>query len=134
MSAEAEAEAKRTAPAEKPPVKGASPGQKSGSQSGQKAGSKPGQKARKIPMRQCLGCNQHKPKAELLRVVRTPEGETVLDFTGKKSGRGAYICRDVACLRRVRKSHRLERSLDCTIPDAVYDRMEAELSGQEEHP
>ena len=138
MSAEAEAEAKRTAPAEKPPAKGASPGQKSGLQSGQKAGSKPGQKpgqkARKIPMRQCLGCNQHKPKAELLRVVRTPEGETVLDFTGKKSGRGAYICRDVACLRRVRKSHRLERSLDCTIPDAVYDRMEAELSGQEEHP
>lgn len=138
MSAEAEAEAKRTAPAEKPPAKGASPGQKSGLQSGQKAGSKPGQKAvpkaRKIPMRQCLGCNQHKPKAELLRVVRTPEGETVLDFTGKRSGRGAYICRDVACLRRVRKSHRLERSLDCSIPDTVYDRMEAELSGQEEHP
>lgn len=130
--AEAETEAKRTAPMEK------APGQKSGQPSGQKTGSKPGQKAgpkaRKIPMRQCLGCNQHKPKAELLRVVRTPEGETVLDFTGKRSGRGAYICRDVACLRRVRKSHRLERSLDCAIPDAVYDRMEAELSGQEEHP
>ena len=130
--AEAETEAKRTAPMEK------APGQKSGQPSGQKAGSKPGQKAvpkaRKIPMRQCLGCNQHKPKAELLRVVRTPEGETVLDFTGKKSGRGAYICRDVACLRRVRKSHRLERSLDCSIPDTVYDRMEAELSNQEEHP
>lgn len=130
--AEAETEAKRTAPMEK------APGQKSGQPSGQKAGSKPGQKAgpkaRKIPMRQCLGCNQHKPKAELLRVVRTPEGETVLDFTGKRSGRGAYICRDVACLRRVRKSHRLERSLDCSIPDTVYDRMEAELSGQEEHP
>lgn len=130
--AEAETEAKRTAPMEK------APGQKSGQPSGQKTGSKPGQKAgpkpRKIPMRQCLGCNQHKPKAELLRVVRTPEGETVLDFTGKRSGRGAYICRDVACLRRVRKSHRLERSLDCSIPDTVYDRMEAELSGQEEHP
>ena len=94
-----------------------------------------GPKPRKIPMRQCLGCNEHKPKAELLRVVRTPEGETVPDFTGKKSGRGAYICRDVKCLKRVRKSRRLEHSLACTISEEVYDRMEAELSGigEQEH-
>ncbi len=94
-------------------------------------GARPGLKPRKIPMRQCLGCNEHRPKIELLRVVRTPEGEICLDFTGKRSGRGAYICRDVSCLRRVRKSHRLERSLDCAIPEEVYDRMEAELAGAE---
>ena len=88
-------------------------------------------KPRKIPERQCLGCNSHKPKVELLRVVRTPEGEVVLDFTGKKSGRGAYICRDVNCLKKARKSGRIGRSLDCEIPEAVYDRMEKELSENE---
>ena len=91
-------------------------------------------KVRKVPLRQCLGCNEHKPKAELLRVVRTPEGETLLDFTGRKSGRGAYICKDVKCLKRVRKSHRLEKSLNCEIPDEVYDRMEAELTAAEGKP
>ena len=85
-------------------------------------------KLRKIPVRQCMGCNEHKPKAELLRVVRDPEGNTSLDFTGKKSGRGAYICRDVKCLQRARKSRRLERVLECTISDAVYDAMEQELN------
>ena len=84
-------------------------------------------KVRKIPMRQCMGCNEHKPKAEMLRVVRSPEGEISLDFKGKKSGRGAYICHDVACLRRVRKSHRIDRVLECEIPDAVYAQMEEEL-------
>ena len=85
-------------------------------------------KIKKIPMRQCLGCNEHKPKGELLRVVRSPEGEISLDFTGKKSGRGAYICRDVACLKKVRKSRRLERNLECAIAEEIYDRMEQELS------
>ena len=85
------------------------------------------QKVKKIPQRQCLGCNEHKPKKELLRVVRSPEGEISLDFTGKKSGRGAYICRDVRCLKKARKSKRIERSLECQIPDAVYDLMESEL-------
>ena len=61
------------------------------------------QKVKKIPMRQCLGCNEHKPKIELIRVVRTPEGETVLDFTGKKSGRGAYVCRSLSCLKKGEK-------------------------------
>ena len=86
---------------------------------------------KKIPMRQCLGCNEHKPKGELMRVVRTPEGETVLDFTGKKSGRGAYVCKSLSCLRKARKSRRLERSLDCTITEEVYDRMESEIESHE---
>lgn len=85
-------------------------------------------KVKKIPMRQCLGCNEHKPKSELMRVVRTPEGETVLDFTGKKSGRGAYVCHSLSCLRKARKSKRLEKNLNCTISDEVYDKMESELS------
>jgi predicted RNA-binding protein YlxR (DUF448 family) len=88
-------------------------------------------KVRKIPMRQCMGCNEHKEKPTLLRVVRSPEGEVSLDFTGKKSGRGAYVCRDVACLRRVRKSRRIDRVLECDIPDAVWDRMEKELLSYE---
>lgn len=85
------------------------------------------QKKRKLPMRQCLGCNEHIPKRELLRVVRSPEGEVSLDFTGKKNGRGAYICRDVKCLRRARKARRLDHNLGCEIPDEVYAGMEAEL-------
>ena len=86
------------------------------------------QKQRKIPLRQCLGCNERKPKKELLRVVRTPEGEIELDFNGKRSGRGAYICHDVKCLRKARKSGRISKNLECEIPDEVYDRMEKELS------
>ena len=85
-------------------------------------------KQRKIPERQCLGCNEHKPKRELLRVVRTPEGEIVLDFMGKRSGRGAYICRNVKCLRKARKSGRIERNLGVSIPEEIYDGMESELS------
>ena len=89
------------------------------------------QKKRKIPERQCLGCNERKPKVELLRVVRSPEGEVSLDFTGKKSGRGAYICRSLKCLQRARKSHRIDINLECSVPDEVYDRMETELSEYE---
>ena len=85
-------------------------------------------KVKKIPMRQCLGCNEHKPKIELLRVVKTPEGEILLDFTGKKSGRGAYICRDVKCFKKARKSKRIDSNLGVTVPEEVYDRMERELS------
>ncbi|MBQ8331892.1 MAG: YlxR family protein [Clostridia bacterium] len=88
------------------------------------------QKVKKIPQRQCLGCNEHKPKKELLRVVRSPEGDISLDFTGKKSGRGAYICRDVRCLKKARKSRRIDRSLDCAIPEEVYDKMESELADE----
>lgn len=89
-------------------------------------------KIKKIPMRQCMGCNEHKPKSELLRVVRSPEGEISLDFSGKKNGRGAYLCKDVRCLRRVRKSKRIDHTLECTIPDTVWDAMESELLGHEE--
>ena len=85
------------------------------------------QKKRKIPERQCLGCNEHKPKMEMMRVVRTPEGEICLDFRGKMNGRGAYICRDTECLRKARKNHRIDRNLMCEIPEEVYDRMEKEL-------
>ena len=84
-------------------------------------------KVKKIPMRQCMGCNEHKPKAELLRVVRSAEGEISLDFVVKKSGRGAYLCHDVKCLRRARKSKRIDRVLECEIPEAIYDAMEAEM-------
>ena len=87
------------------------------------------ERVKKIPMRQCLGCNEHKPKIELLRVVRSPEGEISLDFKGKKSGRGAYLCRDVKCLRRARKSKRIDRNLEVEIPEAVWEAMEQELEG-----
>ena len=83
---------------------------------------------RKIPMRQCLGCNEHKPKIELIRILRTPEGEITLDMTGKKSGRGAYICKNPACLKKLRKSRRAESNLGVTIPEEVWDALEAALA------
>ena len=90
------------------------------------------QKVRKVPMRQCLGCNEHFPKKELIRVVRTPEGETVLDPIGKRSGRGAYICPKAACFKKARKSKRIENVLECTISDELYDLMENAISEAEE--
>ena len=89
------------------------------------------QKVRKVPVRQCLGCNQHKPKKELIRVVRTPEGEIVLDTVGKKSGRGAYVCPEKACFSKARKSKRIENVLECKIPEEIYDEMEKAISGAE---
>ncbi len=83
---------------------------------------------KKVPVRRCVGCSEHFPKSELVRVLRTPEGEIVLDLTGKKSGRGAYICREAACLKKARKSRRIESSLECSIPDEIYDRMEEEIN------
>ena len=88
-----------------------------------------GARVKKIPMRQCLGCSEHKPKAELLRVVLSPDGEVSLDFTGKKSGRGAYICRDAKCLKKAQKSRRIDKSLDKEIPDEVYEKLAEELEG-----
>ena len=88
-----------------------------------------GAKVKKIPMRQCLGCSEHKPKAELLRVVLSPDGDVSLDFTGKKSGRGAYICKNAACLKKAQKSRRIDKSLDTVIPDEVYERLAEELEG-----
>ena len=74
-----------------------------------------------------MGCNEHKPKAELIRVVRDPEGQISLDFKGKKSGRGAYLCHSAACLKKARKSRRIDRVLECEIPDEVYDAMEQQM-------
>ena len=85
---------------------------------------------KKIPLRQCMGCREMKPKRELIRVVRAPEGGGVsLDFNGKKPGRGAYLCPDPVCLKRVRKSRALERAFGQAIPEAVYDALEAEMEG-----
>ena len=88
-------------------------------------------KKRKIPERHCVGCGETKEKKQLIRVVRTPEGDVVLDVTGKKSGRGAYICRSLSCLQKARRSRRIDKNLDCAVPDEVYDRMETELSENE---
>ena len=88
-------------------------------------------KVKKIPMRMCLGCNEMKPKKELIRIVKSAEGEISLDLTGKKNGRGAYICRSAECLKLARKARRLEKSFQCRIDDEVYDRLESELSGDE---
>ena len=85
-------------------------------------------KVKKIPERRCTGCGEHFPKSTLIRVLRTPEGEMVLDTTGKRSGRGAYICKNSSCLKKARKARRLESSLECNIPDEVYDKLEEELA------
>ena len=82
-------------------------------------------KPRKIPMRMCVGCREMRPKKELLRVVHTPEGEVLIDPTGKKSGRGAYICASSGCLARARKQRQLERAFDCAVDAAAYDGLEA---------
>ena len=88
------------------------------------------QKPRKIPQRQCVGCREMKEKKSLLRIVRTPEGEILLDSTGKKSGRGAYVCPDPACLKKARKSRALERAFETAIPPEVYDALEKEMEGE----
>ena len=82
---------------------------------------------KKIPMRQCLGCREMKPKKDLIRVVRSPEGELSLDFRGKLPGRGAYVCPDPACLAKVRKSKALERAFSAPIPDGVWDGLEQQM-------
>lgn len=87
--------------------------------------------AKKIPMRLCTGCGEMKPKKELIRVVRSPEGEFSLDRTGKKSGRGAYVCNNAQCLAKCRKSRKLEKSFHCAIPDEVYDKLEEEFSAEQ---
>ena len=88
-------------------------------------------KQKKIPLRMCSGCGEHKPKKELVRVVKSPEGEVSLDLSGRKPGRGAYICPALECLKKSRKARRLERAFSCQIPDAVYDAMEKELADSE---
>ena len=94
---------------------------------------------KKIPLRKCSGCGEMKPKQELVRVVKAPsvtaedgtvlrQGEISLDLTGKKSGRGAYVCQDIACLKMARKARRLERAFSCKIPEELYDQLEEEMT------
>ena len=85
-------------------------------------------KPKKIPQRQCIGCGEGRPKKELIRVVRSPEGEISIDFTGKKSGRGAYLCPSDKCLKKAIKSKKLSRSLECEIPDEIYTALAEEIA------
>ena len=82
---------------------------------------------KKIPQRQCMGCRERKAKRELIRIVRGTDGNVSLDFGGKMNGRGAYICPNPECLKKVQKSKALDRSLEVTIPETVYDRLRKEM-------
>ena len=84
---------------------------------------------KKIPQRQCMGCRERKAKRELIRVVRGTDGNVSLDFGGKMNGRGAYICPNPDCLKKVQKSKALDRSLEVTIPEEVYERLAKEMEG-----
>ena len=88
---------------------------------------------KKIPLRQCVGCREHKPKKELIRVVRSPEGAVSLDFKGKLPGRGAYVCPSEDCLAKARKSRALERAFDTALPPEVYDALEQQMKEVGEH-
>lgn len=85
---------------------------------------------KKIPMRQCTGCREMKPKRELIRVVRSPQSEISLDFKGKAGGRGAYLCHDPLCLKKAIKSRALERSLEVSIPDEIYAQLEEQMEAE----
>lgn len=82
---------------------------------------------KKIPMRQCVGCREMKPKRELIRVVKSPEGAVSLDFKGKLPGRGAYVCPQTECLARARKSKALERAFEMQLPAEVYQELEQQM-------
>ncbi|MCD8025813.1 MAG: YlxR family protein [Clostridiales bacterium] len=95
-------------------------------------------KQRKVPMRKCTGCGEMKEKRELVRVVKSPDvkdgegnvieaGSVSLDLTGKKPGRGAYVCRNAACFEKARKARRFERAFSCKIPEEIYEQMQREL-------
>jgi hypothetical protein len=82
---------------------------------------------KKVPVRQCVGCREHRPKKELVRVVRSPEGRVSLDFSGRANGRGAYLCRSADCLRRAVRARALERAFGAAVPEDVLARIEKEL-------
>ncbi|GFI45618.1 hypothetical protein IMSAGC019_00930 [Lachnospiraceae bacterium] len=88
--------------------------------------------AKKIPMRQCIGCGEMKSKKEMMRILRTPEGEILLDTTGKKNGRGAYLCRERDCLLKARKNKGVERSFKMSVPGEVYEKLEKEFDALHE--
>ena len=83
---------------------------------------------KKVPLRRCAGCNEQKSKKEFVRVVRTPEGEIILDESGKANGRGVYLCPKKSCLQKARKAKRLERNLDVAIPDEIWALLEEKLA------
>ena len=98
---------------------------------------------KRVPMRLCTGCGEMKPKKELVRVVKAPDskdengavtaqGGVSLDLTGRKPGRGAYVCRNITCLKAARKARKFERAFSCQIPSEVYDQMEEELTSNEQ--
>lgn len=82
---------------------------------------------KKIPKRMCTGCMEMKPKKELLRIVRTKEGEVSMDFTGKKAGRGAYICKNIECFEKSIRAKRLSKSLETDISDEIYSKLKDEI-------
>ncbi len=82
---------------------------------------------KKVPIRRCSGCGERFPKGELLRVLRTPEGEIVVDFVGKRSGRGAYLCKKAECFKRAQKSRRISTALECPISDEIYETLLEEI-------
>ena len=86
----------------------------------------------KVPLRQCVGCREMKSKRDMIRILKTPEGEFMLDPTGRKNGRGAYICRDAQCLEKAKKSKALDRSFRMSIPAEVYESLEREWEEIEE--
>lgn len=87
-------------------------------------------KVRKIPQRVCVGCGETKNKRDLIRVVKSPEGEISIDKTGKKSGRGAYICNNIECLQKARKERKFEKAFSCKIDNEIYEAMEKELKDE----
>ena len=87
--------------------------------------------AKKIPMRQCVGCGEMKGKKEMIRVLKTAEGDVTLDLTGRKNGRGAYLCHSAECMKKARKNKGLERSLKMSIPEEVYGKLEKEVEAYE---
>ena len=88
--------------------------------------------AKKIPMRQCVGCGEMKSKKDMMRVLKSAEGDMILDMTGRKNGRGAYLCMDQECLKKARKNKGLERSFKMSIPQEIYENLEKEFE-EEDH-
>ena len=86
---------------------------------------------KKIPMRQCIGCGEMKNKREMMRVLKTAENEIILDITGRKNGRGAYLCKSKECLEKARKSKGFDRSFKMSIPEQVYENLQKEFDGIE---
>ncbi len=86
---------------------------------------------KKVPMRSCCGCREKKAKNELVRIVRTPDGEVLLDKTGRKSGRGVYICNNAACLNKAKKIGAISRALETEIPESVYESLQGEIGKNE---